>query len=116
MNQPFGITQHQPTPRITVFRLRGNLDAAGAQDLVSRASAARAAGSDVVIALAQVSFIASSGVGAVLALAEEFRLDGRSLRIAAPSPPVDSVLRLLNLAPFLDIDVDEATSVNRLAA
>src|SRR5258706_12768270 len=113
MSNSFGITQHQPSPRITVLRLRGALDATGAPDLVAQATAAREAGCDVVIGLADATFIASSGVGAVLALAEEFRLEGRTLRIAAPSPPVDSVLRLLNLAPFLNIDPDEATSVPR---
>jgi len=70
----------------------------------------------LVLNLAEVPFISSSGIGALLALAEDFTQERRAIRIAAASPAVDSVLRLLNLEGFLALDPTEADSVQGLKA
>jgi anti-sigma B factor antagonist len=60
-----------------------------------------------VLNLSGVTFIASSGVGALLALVEECRQSGEQVRIAAASPAVRSVVGLLNLQQFLAMSPTE---------
>jgi anti-anti-sigma factor len=53
--------------------------------------------------LSEVSFIASSGIGALLSVAERYRGQGVQLGFASVSPAVSSVVGLLNLEQFLSI-------------
>jgi len=81
----------------------GRLDAGAAQDLRKRCLDARTLGhKHLTLDLSQVSFVASSGIGALLALTEEFAKDG-ALYLAPISPAVRSVIQLLNLEPYLSI-------------
>ena len=100
----------------TVLRLRGRLDARGASDLTARCTEIRVAHRHLVLNLAGVTFIASSGVGALLALVEEFRQSRSRVRLAEVPPAVDSVIRLLNLDQFLSIDATEGDSRSQLEA
>ncbi len=100
----------------TVLRLRGNLDARGASTLTSRAAAVRATGRHLVLNLAGVTFIASSGIGALLALVEECRQSRTRVRLVEVPQAVDSVIRLLNLDQFLSIDATESEAQSRLEA
>jgi anti-sigma B factor antagonist len=116
MNPDFELEANEAGARTIVLRLRGRLDARGASILTTKCGAVRAAGRDLVLNLAGVSFIASSGVGALLALVEEFRQSRIRVRIAEVPPTVDSVIRLLNLDQFLSIDATEADSCAALEA
>ena len=107
MSTEFQLTVAEDTPQRTVFRVAGDLDARSAPRLVERCGRARAEGKRVIVNLAQVTFIASSGVGALLALVEEFRDGGATLHLVTPSPAVMSVIRLLGLEAFLPIDPNE---------
>lgn len=110
------IESFQVGSSIKVTRVCGTLDAHSAMLLVDHASRVRGAKQHLVLNLAGVFLIASSGVGALLAMVEEFRHGPTSMRIAAPSPAVDSVIRLLNLYDFLPIDPDEEVAVATLEA
>ena len=99
------------SPTLVVARVQGVLDASTVPMLLSWVAAHRAAGRHLVLNLAGVSFIASSGVGALLSLDEELRNDGASFRLAQLSPGVDSVLRLLNLDQFLTIEPSEEAAI-----
>lgn len=88
---------------VAVIEVGGRLDALAAQELRKRCFEARQLGHEhLLLDLGQVSFIASSGIGALLAMTEEFGKIG-GLYLAPISPAVRSVIQLLNLAPYLAI-------------
>jgi anti-anti-sigma factor len=111
MPDAFQIVDDASDPRTTVLRMSGRLDSSSAPALAQRCSRVNAEGLDLVLNLEGVSFIASSGVGALLAIAEQFRESGLSMRLASLSPAVDSVIRLLNLDQFLPIHATEAEAL-----
>jgi anti-sigma B factor antagonist len=85
--------------------LTGRLDAEAANRLRAQCASLREQGYErLALDLAAVSFVASSGVGTLLALTEEFKEFKGSLRLAALSEAVISVVSLLNLTQFLVID------------
>jgi anti-sigma B factor antagonist len=102
--------------RTVLLRVRGRLDAKSATQLLHRCAAVRNAGNNLVLNLSEVSFIASSGIGALLALVEQFRESRAGVRFAALSAAVDSVIKLLNLDQFLVIDATEDAALSALDA
>jgi anti-anti-sigma factor len=103
------------TPHGTcILRVHGRLDARSATTLTRHCAGIRGAGRSAVLNLAGVTFVASSGIGTLLALVEEFRQSKQALRLAALSPAVDSVVRLLQLDPFLQPDASEPDAVAAL--
>jgi anti-sigma B factor antagonist len=103
MPDPFVMEEVEALPRSVTIRLSGRLDAKSAPELTRRCSEHRTQARSVILNLAGVTFIASSGVGALLSLEEEFRQAGAKIRFACLSPAVVSVVRLLNLEQFLAI-------------
>ena len=99
-----------------VVRVEGRLDAKSAPRLVEHCVAARHSGGHLVINLGQVTFLSSSGVGALLVLAEQVKADGGTLRLAAPSVAARAPLELLNLHRFLSIDDSEDDALASLGA
>jgi anti-anti-sigma factor len=116
MNTEFVIELAASGAATTVLRVRGRLDARSAPILIARCAEVRAQSRHLVLNLAGVPFIASSGVGALLALVEEYRQSPGRVRLAEVSPAVDSVIRLLNLNQFLSIDATEADATSALEA
>jgi anti-anti-sigma factor len=116
MPEPFQIQRACVDDRTVLLRVGGRLDSASAPQLVHRCTAVKTAGGNLVLNLEGVSFIASSGVGALLAIVEQFRDSGCGIRFVAPSPAVDSVIRLLNLDQFLPIDATEGEAIVALKA
>ena len=91
-----------------VLRISGRLDAKNAQALVQQCQELLEGGTkSVVLTMADVSFVASSGIGSLLALTESFRL-------ASLSNAVSSVVHLLNLGQFLAIDPTEEASLTAI--
>jgi anti-sigma B factor antagonist len=90
-----------------LLRVRGRLDARSAPLLLQAGSGVRTARRNLVLNLSEVTFMASSGLGSLLSLAEEFRQSENRVRIAGPSTAVLSVVQLLNLDQFLQIDSSE---------
>ena len=109
MRSEFEITDvagHEP---IALVRVRGRLDLRNAKELMDRCRRLRSSGSTgLVLNLSGVTFVASSGIGTLLALTEEFKEDGGKLQLVALSYAVQSVVDLLNLAQFLHIEKNEA--------
>ncbi len=111
MHDPFQVSVGRTQGRTTVLRLSGSLDAKSAPVLLERAAAIRANGQNLVMNLADVSFIGSSGVGAILVVAEQFQEQGGIMRLTSLSEAADSVIRLLNLDRYLTIDTNEEESL-----
>lgn len=116
MHDRFLITDIPTKGRAALLRVSGRLDTKNATVLLGRCQEVRSSGRDLVLNLAGVTFIASSGVGALLAMVEQFRESSARVRLAELSPAVDSVIRLLNLDQFLTIDDKEDDSITALAA
>ena len=114
MPESFQITQIEAGPKTMVLRVQGHLNAHSTPQLLEASLAIRQAGKCLVLNLAQVTFIASSGVGGLLALPEEFHEVGLAMRYSSLSPAVDSVIRLLNLHSYLDILPTEQAAVEAL--
>lgn len=115
MSDDFQITSVPAREGVVVLRVSGRIDTRMASQLLHHCTEVRDAGHSLVLNLSAVTFIASSGIGALLALTEQFR-DGRShVRFAELSTAVASVIQLLNLDQFLSIDATEDASFTNLA-
>lgn len=114
MAESMTIECDESVPTTLVLRVRGHLDAKGSPILMEKARTCREGGRHLILNLAGVTFIASSGIGALLALVEDARENGSGVRFAALSAQVRSVIDLLNLDQFLTIDPDEATALAAL--
>ncbi|HYJ31761.1 MAG TPA: anti-sigma factor antagonist [Candidatus Binatia bacterium] len=113
MPDSFGI-QEETRGRAVLLRVRGRLDARSATHLLEVGSRVRARNLNLVLDLSGITFMASSGLGSLLSLAEEFRQGDTRVRIASPSAAVTSVIHLLNLEPFLPIDGSEEEALHAL--
>lgn len=107
MSDEFTIDEGGVHGDTVLLRVRGRLDARSAPVLLEAASRARGKRQNLVLNLSEVTFMASSGLGSLLSLAEEFRQSEHQVRIAGPSTAVLSVIQLLNLDQFLKIDASE---------
>ena len=116
MTQPFEIETGEAGNFTSVVRVRGPLDARGAPVVTRACAEVRARGRHLVLHLAGVTFVASSGVGALLALVEAVRHARSRVRLAEASPAILSVVRLLNLESFLSLCPSEAEAVEQLEA
>jgi len=88
--------------RIALVRLSGRLNMVTAGELRDQLAATIAAGNlRVVVDLAGVDFIDSSGLGALISGLKTARQAGGDLRIAAPTEQVRLVLQLTNLERVL---------------
>jgi anti-anti-sigma factor len=116
MSESFEIIGEADVGSAAVLRVVGRLDAKSAPQLTRSCAAIRAAGRDLILNLSGVMFIASSGLGALLTLTEEFQQANRRLRLASPSQAVLSVVHLLNLDQFLSIDASEEEAARALGS
>ena len=110
------ITESACDGRTAVLRLRGRLDASTASALLEHRAALQGDGQNLVLNLAEVSFLGSSGVGAMLVLVERFAERAGAVHFAAPSQAVRSVVDLLELGEHLPIHATEDEAVRALAA
>jgi anti-sigma B factor antagonist len=96
---------------VTLVRLQERLDAAAAPSLVARLMGAIAEGrTQFVVDLAEVPFIDSTGLGALVSGLKAARRVEGDLRLAAPSPQVRKLLRLTTLdRVFTIVEAPEST-------
>ena len=108
MSADFRIEEVELGGEAQLLRVSGRLDAKNAQTFVARCRELRDGGTrQLVVNLAGVGFVASSGVGVLLALTEEYQDAGGRVHLVALSEAVRSVLDLLNLTQFLRIAASE---------
>lgn len=110
------IEEVEAAEQTVVLRACGTLNARSTPALLRHCKAVKDRRMHLVLNLSEVFFIASSGIGGLLALVEDFHESGLSVRLAALSTAVDSVVKLLNLDGFLCIDVDEMAAVEALGS
>lgn len=103
----------QPTPPAEVFELGGRLDAVSTQEAIARVYAAIAAGARyVLLDLAEVTFLSSSGLRALLLVRKELLGHGGELRLCGLRPQVREVFTLTGFTQVFAIHQtrDEALS------
>lgn len=78
--------------------LSGRIDGAGAIRLYDELQSTMASGAQTVyVNMAQVTFFCSAGLAALIQFSQKMWKQNRVLRIARPSPEVESVLRTSGL-------------------
>jgi anti-anti-sigma factor len=93
-----------PDPTGPTVVLAGEIDLATAPELQARlGSVAEGTNSDVMLDLAQLTFLDSTGLHAIATLYERLRTESRTLRVCEPSPRVRRVLELSGMARLLEI-------------
>ncbi len=96
---------------VAVASLQGRLNMASAGRLREAVNTAVAAGNTrITVDLADVEFMDSSGLGALVSGLKVARQAGGDLRIAAPNEQVRLVLQLTNIDRFLTTVVDPKTA------
>ncbi|HEX9504734.1 MAG TPA: STAS domain-containing protein [Acidimicrobiia bacterium] len=83
----------------TIVIATGEIDMATAPEL--RAGLAETTG-DVIIDLAAVEFLDSSGIGVLVAAGNRLAAAGGSLALRAPRPPVRRVLEIVGLVDWIE--------------
>jgi anti-anti-sigma factor len=91
---PFGVTSHDFDGG-RVFALRGELDACTSRGLVEHLTGPP--GSVVVVDLYQLTFVDSSGLGALHAARQKAIQNGGTLVVCRPTPMVNRVLQITGL-------------------
>jgi anti-anti-sigma factor len=107
LDQGLEIERGETRGKTVLLRVRGRIDANTSLRLLERAMPFAGMGRNLVLTLSDVTFMGSSGVGVLLAVAQAFQDHKGTVRLAAPSAAVASVVKLLNLEPFLRIDASE---------
>ena len=115
MDNGLEVVRGQTHGRTVLLRARGRLDAKTAPTLLEHTRKFVGMGRNLVLNLSEVTFLGSSGVGVLLAIAQAFQDGDGALRLVAPSAAVVSVVRLLNLETFLRIDATEDEAIAAIA-
>ncbi len=100
---------------VRIVRVRGRLDSRGTPQFVRECGLDSAPTGPMVLNLSGVTFLSSSGVGALLALSERARERGHELCIAEAAPVVMATLNLLNLGDYLSLCPSEGDAVRKAA-
>jgi anti-sigma B factor antagonist len=115
MDDGLEVVRGEAHGKTVLLRARGRLDAKTAPALLAHTRKFVGMGRNLVLNLSEVTFLGSSGVGVLLAIAQAFQDGAGALRLVAPSAAVVSVVRLLNLEAFLKIDATEDAALSAIA-
>jgi anti-anti-sigma factor len=85
-------------------------------DLLKRCTEIQSNGQNLVLNLSEVTFMGSSGVGALLVLVEQFQEQAGAVHFAALSHNAQDVIDLLDLGQYLPIHATEAEAFAALEA
>jgi anti-anti-sigma factor len=90
------------------LRLVGDIDAAGVDELVSHLDPLPDTESDIIIDLADVTFIDSSGFRTLIEAHQRAESLGRRVMMADPSPAVKRLFDISGLVPYLHIGTNDS--------
>ncbi len=116
MSQELEMSNLENRGRTAVLRPKGRLDVKTSPLLLQKVSEIQANGQNLVLNLSEVTFMGSSGIGALLVIVEQFQEQAGMVRLASPSPAVASVIKLLNLDRFLAVDSSEEKALSEIGA
>ncbi len=118
MAEQLNITWKTDSVPVPVLQLHGRLDADGAQQLREAAltSLKDAGERHLVVDLAGVEFVASTGLATFLLLTEEFADVPGSIVFVNAAPAVMQVITLLNISQFLKLETSEEAAFELIGA
>lgn len=97
--------------KTVILNVQGRLDVSNQAEFLERAEAALSATSSLVVNLSQATFLDSSAMGTLVALANRARAAGGSLRLAGVPPAIARTLTLLRLDLFFEMYADVETAM-----
>jgi N-acetylglucosaminyldiphosphoundecaprenol N-acetyl-beta-D-mannosaminyltransferase len=100
--------------KTVILNVQGRLDVSNQAEFLERAEAALSTTSSLVVNLSQATFLDSSAMGTLVALANRARAAGGSLRLAGVPPAIARTLTLLRLDLFFEMyaDVEAAMAIS----
>jgi anti-sigma B factor antagonist len=105
--------QDRQLGKVVVLKAAGRLVAGvEAQKLEAHVNTLCAGCRDLVLNVAEVNFIDSSGLGTLVRLVARIRRAGGDLKLCAAPPPVHRLLRLTNLLQVFDVHESEVHAVS----
>ncbi|MBI2678710.1 MAG: STAS domain-containing protein [Candidatus Koribacter versatilis] len=109
----FGLKIRQESEGITVLELEGRILVSGSsQQLHTAVREQLAQGArKLVLHLAGVSYVDSSGVGEIVSAYSAARESGGELRLAAVTPKVRDLMMMTNLNRVFDLNQSEAEAI-----
>jgi anti-sigma B factor antagonist len=117
MSDQFWIKERRMEAPIAVIAVGGRLGAKPAKVLRELCNKFSKDGYiHLVIDMSDVTFIASSGVGAMIVLTGEFSIKGGGAIFVSLSQPVQRSIKMLNLGRFLAVATDEQEAITSLRA
>jgi anti-anti-sigma factor len=111
MHRNFEITRVDMRGRVVLLRLKGRIEQHAAHQLVELGQEIAAQGRHLIVHLAGVKFMGSSGIAALLALSELFEERGRTLRLTDPSPCVSALIDLLQLREIVVVESSQTAAL-----
>lgn len=115
MESRFEVIPVARTEGRSLLKVSGRLDVRSAAMLSEACAHALRPGHVLVLNLQQVDFLSSSGIGALLALNEDVRGAGATLRLSSLSPVVRTAIELLNLDQHLELRADDDDALRAAA-
>lgn len=104
---PLGAEEHARHDGWRVVTVPGDLDFWSAEDLAGQLAApARDGGHGVVVDMAAVAYMDSTGLRVLLGAARDLRAAGGELRLAAPADHVLRIIELTQVGPLLPTFAD----------
>ena len=113
---PLEIIRRDDRGRVAILRVSGRLDSHTAPRLIEQSAQVQAEGRNLVINLSGVTFLGSSGVGALLILVDQFQQQAGSVHFAAISDSARSVVDLLDLEAYLPVHDTEEEALRAMEA
>lgn len=113
---PLEVIRSSEHGRVTVLKVQGRLDSETAPQLIEHCAKVQAEGRNLVLNLAGVTFLGSSGVGALLVLVEQFQQQAGAVHFAEISNAARTVVDLLDLEAYLPVHDTEAAALQAMGA
>lgn len=105
--------QDRQLGRVAVIKCAGRIVAgAEAQSLESHINKLCDGCRDLLLDVAEVNFIDSSGLGTLVRLVARIRRSGGDLKLCAAPPPVQHLLKLTNLLQVFDVHESEVSALS----
>jgi len=116
MDNSLELTWEKDSSPVPVLRLKGRLDSSSSKLLLNaaRSSLQLDGATSLVIDLANLEFVASTGLASFLLLTEEFNEVKGIVVLANATPPVMKVISLLNIDQFLNLANSEDEAFSQL--
>jgi anti-anti-sigma factor len=116
MHRNFEITRVDMRGRVVLLRVKGRVEQHAAHLLIEQGREVLAQGRSLIVDLAGVQFMGSSGVAAMLALSGYFEERGRVVRFSNPSPCVSALIDLLQLREVVSVDTSQSLAMQAVHA